>query len=720
MWNDDWEKIETILDEALLLSGEERIRYLRTSCDDDSELLNFVTDLLDSIEKAEQTGFLKNLAGDHKDLIYNFLSSGEIFDNDWIGEIIGPYEIVQLLGTGGMSVVFKAARNDGQFSQTVAIKFMQKEILSPGTVQRFRREQQILAGLNHPHIAQLYDGGITKEGIPYFIMEFIDGKPIDQYCNTEKLTVEERLELFKKVCEAVQFAHSNLIIHRDLKAQNILVTDDGIVKVLDFGIAKLVDPKISHHNHQEIPTGRNFLTPQYAAPEQVKGEMITTATDIYTLGILLHRLLTDRFPLNLEHKSITEVEHIICQEDPARPSLSLNLNSNPTSVSNNRRLSFKELRRKLTGDLDAIVMKALRKDPDFRYSSLDQLIDDINKYKQNLPLLAGTDSTKYRVVKFVERNKGKVATTILFLTIILVLGSYHIHEITNQKQLAEVEANKAKQVTGLMVNLFESEKLNENLMDTLNVYNLLERGKEQIDEISDQPNVQISLILSIGNSYQNIGEHKEAEKLFTKADSLSHTLKRNKSIEGANIASHLGYLHQKINNIETSIDFFTKAINILNEISIKYWRVHAHSLHGLANSLLKANRPDSSEIYIKNAISLKENNGAVTKSILESRISLGKIYHAKGEYRKAEIEYLDILKVIGFQNNYDKKLEAETVFNLGRLFHHQLRYKDAKKFYSLAFDIFKNIYGEKHPKAVSSRLEFEIVQNKVDSLMERN
>ena len=307
MNNERWQNVRRILEGAIALSPAARPDYLEHNCAGDSELRAEVESLLNSHEQAGPE-FLNSPAVDLRGLI------GSNGTSSYIGRRIGVYKIVEEIGRGGMGEVFRASRVDGQYEKQVAIKLVRVGLDSPSLIERFRHERQILASLDHPNIARLYDGGTTGEGIPYLVMELIEGMPIDQYCDEHDLTVTERLRLFTEVCAAVQYAHQRLVIHRDIKPSNILVTKDRVPKLLDFGIAKIVDPSLGLETTLVRP-----MTPEYASPEQIRGEPITTATDVYSLGVVLYRLLTGKSPYR-ESTRTHEIFHAICEAEPARPS----------------------------------------------------------------------------------------------------------------------------------------------------------------------------------------------------------------------------------------------------------------------------------------------------------------------------------------------------------------------------------------------------------------
>jgi non-specific serine/threonine protein kinase/serine/threonine-protein kinase len=346
---------------------------------------------------------------------------------------IGPYRLIREIGRGGMGTVLLAVRSDDAFQKRVAIKILKRGMDTEAIVRRFRTERQILASLEHPYIAGLLDGGTTADGLPYFAMEYVEGQPIDEYCDSRALDTTARLQLFGKICAAVQYAHQNLIIHRDIKPANVLVTAEGTPKLLDFGIAKLLNPELGGQTLAPTLEGLQLLTPEYASPEQVRGLPVTTATDVYSLGVLLYELLTGRRPYRITSRNPADVARIVCDSEPVRPSTAVTqiqddsapaeavtqrartAASHTSRFDRSRTVDADRLRKRLAGDLDTIVLKALSKEPSRRYASVDQFSEDIRRHLAGLPVIARNDTLTYRAAKFVRRNRTAVAAGILVL-----------------------------------------------------------------------------------------------------------------------------------------------------------------------------------------------------------------------------------------------------------------------------------------------------------------
>jgi tetratricopeptide (TPR) repeat protein len=406
-------RIDAVFDALLDLPPDEQMAYLDRTASDDPEVHAEVLRLLQAHRRSE--GFLE-APGTH--MAKALVDAAETLALGVAPDRIGPWRIVRPIGRGGMGAVFLGERADGQFEQRAAIKIIQRG--APGWVRRFLEERRILALLEHPGIARLIEGGVTPDGLPYFAMELVEGAHLDRYCDDHDLSIDSRLELLGEVCEAVSYAHQHLIIHRDLKPSNILVTPAGRVKLLDFGIAKLLsDAAGADQTETRFPA----MTPQFAAPEQVRGEPVSTATDVYALGVLLYLLLTGQHPYDVQGKPLAELTRIICEQEPPKPS---------TRAPESRR-------RRLRGDLDLIVLTALHKDPKRRYQSPAALAEDLRRFREGRPILARPDSLAYRTRKFVHRNQAALA--LAAATAVALVGATVFSVV--QMQDARAQRNEA-------------------------------------------------------------------------------------------------------------------------------------------------------------------------------------------------------------------------------------------------------------------------------------
>lgn len=517
MGNISWEDVQTIIDEVLDLPEEKRMTFVEKRCEGSKELKAEVTHFLKSIFDSE--GWLEN-RDTYKEHVLN-LQAESFRPSVMSGEKIGAYRIKHLIGHGGMGSVFLAERDDGTFQQTVAMKLIRREMATPSNKARFKREQQILAGLTHANIARLYDGGVTSEGLPYLVMEYIDGKPITTFCDENRLTITERVELFKQVCKAVQHAHSNLIIHRDLKPDNILVTKEGQVKILDFGIAKLLDTDDS--DLLQTIEGHRLLTLRYAAPEQIKNTALTTAADTYTLGNLLYILIAGVHPFELKGKKISEAELIIRDMNPLHPSK--HFSSLPDrkqhELAEKRSASPAEVGRKLNSDLSFIILKTLRKEPEARYESVGKFLEDLDRFGLDLPVAAREGTVQYQLGKFTKRHRTGLTVTAIFVLMIISFGIFYTWQITEERNFAQSETEKAQAVKDFLITMITRSNPWISPGEPPTARDLIDQGAQAVEEeLENKPALAAEIFGVIGASYQGMREDELAEQYLSQSMEL--------------------------------------------------------------------------------------------------------------------------------------------------------------------------------------------------------
>jgi eukaryotic-like serine/threonine-protein kinase len=485
-------EIESVFETALDLTATDRRRWLDRRCVNDETLRAEVDSLIAAHERPD--GLLDgNVA----------LAAAEVLSGRPRGSRIGAYRIVRELGRGGMGIVYLARRDDGQYDQQVAIKLVQTNPDAVEVRRRFAAERQILASLRHRGIAQLLDAGVTDGQRPFLVMEYVDGVPITEYCDHRALGVGARVRLFRDVCAAVHFAHQNLIIHRDIKPGNILVSPEGGVKLLDFGIAKLLDPALATTG-DVTRTELRVMTPEYASPEQVRGETVTTASDVYALGIVLYELLSGQRPYALTNRSPQELLDVICTRVPERPS----------SV-----VSDERLRHTLSGDLDAIVMMALRKDARDRYGSVDLLWEDLERYLDGLPVDAHRGSRTYRARKFLGRHRVESAAAALIAASLAIGTGVAVRQATiaarerdrARSALAEAEQSikQSESVTGFLVGMFDATTPIPG-STTATVRDLVRAGMSQVETFRGQPLVQARMLEAIARVHMMMADYSTA------------------------------------------------------------------------------------------------------------------------------------------------------------------------------------------------------------------
>ncbi|MBM0103596.1 serine/threonine protein kinase [Steroidobacter sp. S1-65] len=487
---------------------------------------------------------------------------------DPAGRIIGAYRLIRSLGSGGMGEVFLAERADEQFRQNVAIKLVRRGLLSNQVQGRLRQERQILASLDHPNIARLYDGGTTTDGTPYIVMEYIDGEPIDIHCDRRQLTIEQRLRLFITVCSAVHRAHQNLIVHRDLKPSNILVTADGVPKLLDFGIAKRLDDTDASYTMAVTQADVRVMTPDHASPEQVRGEIISTASDVYVLGVLLYELLCGYKPFALRGKNLGEFERAICEDMPAMPSEVIaaaerQADSGIVSVSAQRSATTAKLRRELSGDLDNIVAMAMRKEPERRYSSAAQLAGDVERYLSGLPVLARPDSWSYRAGKFLQRYALGVAlsaalvATLIGFTVTVYMQSLRIEQERDlaqaQRSIADSQRERAEAVSAFLIDSFKVVDPFAKGGNLITARQILDNGATRIaHELNDQLAIKADVLDTIGSAYLGLGLPEQARPLIEQGLTVRRKLFGEDSAAVARSLYSLNQVYEKEGNLDAA------------------------------------------------------------------------------------------------------------------------------------------------------------------------
>lgn len=485
------DRLRMLFDAALAHTGTDRDAFVRESCADDSLRIE-LDRLLAAHDRAGS--FLDGSA---------LASFGEDL-TAWAGRRLGVYEIAHEIGRGGMGVVFLATRVDELFRKQVAIKVLRSNLDGRELLDRFRRERQILASLDHPNIARLIDGGTTEEGLPYVVMDYVEGQPIDTFCRDQHLSIEKRLQLFQTLCSAVHYAHQNLVVHRDLKPSNIVVTRDGQPKLLDFGIAKLLQSDLPG----ETRTGLRPMTLDYASPEQITGEVITTASDVYALGVVLYQLVSGERPYPRNSHSEHDMMRHICDHMPEAPSKAIRDQTDSDG-------SIRKLQRQLAGDIDTIVLKALRKEPSRRYSSAEQLSDDITRYLTGLPVLAQNDTVTYRTVKFVRRHTIAVAATALIIMaffggVVAIAREARIAE--RERQFADAQRARAERrfndVRRLASSfLFEFHDAIAHLPGSTPARKLVvSKALEYLGSLESEAGSDISLQQELATAYDRVGD----------------------------------------------------------------------------------------------------------------------------------------------------------------------------------------------------------------------
>jgi len=568
-----WAAAQALFERALVQPLNDREAFLAGECGDDHALATLVRSLLEA--DASDTG------ADLQAAVAGAMAGLAAAADALPFERLGPYRLVSVIGRGGMGTVYLAERDDRAFEQRVAIKVV-RGLLDAERIRRFRSERQILATLDHPNIARLLDGGATPEGSPYLVMEYVDGQPVDRHC--ESLPLRERLALVATICGAVGHAHRHLVVHRDLKPSNILVTAAGVPKLLDFGIAKLLDDD-ERGTGSVTMTGERVLTPEYAAPEQVRGERITTAADVYALGVLLFRLLTGRLPYVFNSRAARDVERVIIEVEPLRPGSLVPLDA----------------------DLDVITLTALHKDPAQRYISVAALADDLRRYLNGLPIEARPTTWRYRAGRFVARHRWGVAATAtaaLALVAFSAVVSVQAARIAAERDAAERERDTAAEVSEFLVQLFEVSDPSQARGNSVTARELLDRGADRIErELAAQPLVQSRLMHTIGEVYRTLGLFDRSEAVLSAALAVRRATGAD-SLQVAATLQELGELAREQGRYELADQRQREALAIREQRLGPSAPEVAYSLNSLGLALSARGRYQEAEPYLTRAIAI--------------------------------------------------------------------------------------------------------------------
>lgn len=674
-----WVKVETIIDEALDLPPAERDTFIQIRCKDDLALKSEVTQLLESILNSQ--GWLENPVAYKNDFYTEVSEDLESISSkhSLTGKQVGAYSIKEQIGEGGMGSVYLAERSDKEFQHSVAIKIIRHGRATTSNIQRFKREQQILADLNHPGIATLHDGGVTDDGFLYIIMEYVDGLPIDEYCRQNNTSIDDKIALFKQVLQAVRHAHENLVIHRDLKPENILVNQSGNIKILDFGISKL----LQEEDASLTQTGVRLLTPKYAAPEQIREANITTGTDLYALGIIFYELLAGVPPYNFEDASQHEIEHTILQNDPSAPS---------------SRVGSAKLKKKFRGDLDAIVLKAIRKEPEQRYRVANDFLSDLENYRKGLPVTARQDSVQYRSKKFLQRHKQSLATVTGILLLFIGFAGFYTWRVAQERNQARFEAQRAEEVKNFMLSIFNSTNpdLVQHSVKDLTPAELLASGIKKVErELKNRPVIYIELMVAIGSALENLDDYETGAVALNKALIKSNKIYGPNSIQSANILRSLAGLYNTARKTKEAQELAEMSISILKQKNSPAQIDLAHSYSILAfNKALTGKYREARKYYLTaDSLYIKSSNKK-TVARHNNLDNLAEVEERLEEYELAESHFLEALQFYKDHYNGPQINITHTQSALADLYSFLGEYKKATQYLTRAAEIQKDLLGK--------------------------
>ncbi len=693
MSSERWSQIEEVFVAALEKGPDSRPTFLDESCKDDPELRREVDSLLASHVEAE--GLLETPA---------FAFAGGMFEataKPAGGSRIGPYKLEREIDEGGMGVVFLATRDDDQYQKRVAVKLIKHGFDTETIRRRFRHERQILANLEHQNIARLLDGGTSADGRPYLVMEFVEGEPITRYSDAHQMTIEQRLKLFLKVCAAVHFAHQNLVIHRDIKPGNVLVTESGEPKLLDFGIAKLLAQDEQSPDEHTVTLMR-VMTPDYASPEQVRGEQVTTATDVYSLGVLLYELLCGERPYKLKNRRAEDYAQIICNSEPEKPSTA----AARTGSSSGEQQETTRNPKLLRGDLDNIVLMAMRKEPARRYASVAQFMEDVKRHLEGLPVIARHDTFRYRASKFVQRNKvGVAAACLVALTLIAGviatvwqsrIASRQAREAAAQRDKAQLERTKAERVNELLQAMLSSADPNKR-GSNVKVSELLTDAERRADvDLASQPEMQAQVRRTIGNTYVGLGLLTEGERSLRQSLEAYQRLFGNSHPETAKTLYDLGQLMRAKGDFDQAERLFTEALIIQRTAAPQGDINTATTLCFLGVVLFQHGKTDESEAKTRESLTMTR--GLVGENHINVPVDLnqlGLVEEYRGRLQEAENYYRQA--IAGFKTLGTRSaLEALVKMNFATNLTNQKKYAEADESFRDAIQTSTELYGSDH------------------------
>jgi eukaryotic-like serine/threonine-protein kinase len=643
------------------------------------------------------------------------------------GDRIGPYRVLRTLGVGGMGEVFLAERADAEFEQQVAIKVVYGG--SRGVQSRLKIERQILAQLDHPNIAHLLDGGSLPDGTAYIVMEYIDGVPIDAYCDSRRLDIPARLRLFQTVCAAVHYAHQNLIVHRDLKPSNILVTTAGVPKLLDFGIAKLLDERqAGHHTLAVTHADVRVMTPDHASPEQVRGQAITTSSDVYVLGVLLYKLLAGTGPFFIPSMRLSEIERAICEKDPPLPSQSVSTagSAAASGITDARSTTAKRLRRILRGDLDNVVLMAMRKEPERRYSSAQQMSSDIQRYLEGKPVIARRDTVSYRTAKFVRRHWLPVAAAAgtVFLILAFATTTYvqslriaaERDRVAEQRERAERERTRAEEVSSFLVNLFKLSDPEENRGNQVTARELLDSGAKRLQAgLKDQPETKAALLSTVGAVYDSLGQYQEALPMLSESLQLQPQGQDRSRVE---TLLELGQARIGVGDLPGAEGPLQEALRLSQSNFGAKSLESGRALWVLGMLRLQQGQLGAAkDLYIR-SLGILETSTAPPTDIAAVLDDLATVYTREQHWALAKQTYERSLEIYRRVLGDEHPRVAIRLGNLAIVAQNMGDLPRAESLYRESLRLYERAYGERHPETVAVKGQFGLLLQREGRLAE--
>ncbi len=681
-----WQKVQSLFHEAADMPPAEQRVFLETRCGDDSALVSEVLILLE--EDARGGSLLDSDVAEVASQIFSDPSSGRLPFKEF-----GPYRIKRALGEGGMGVVYLAERED--LGNEVAIKILRDAWVSPARRERFNVEQRTLAQLNHPSIARLYDADTSPDGTPFFVMEYVEGVPLTDFCRTMRCTIPERLRLFRAVCEAVLYAHQHAVIHRDLKPSNILVKQHGSIRLLDFGIAKHLE-NLGELVDQTV-TGLRLMTPAYAAPEQIRGEQVGIHSDVYSLGVVLYELLAGRLPFDLSSCTPAQAEKVLTEQEAAKPSDAAAKSAASAEASG----SAVGASRAAWADLDVLCLTAMHKDPQRRYQSVEALIRDVDHYLNGEPLEARPDTWHYALGKFVRRHWQLVSTAAAVFTLLVGLVVFYTVRLARARNAAVMQAARTQRIQRFMLNLFQGGDPSAGPADDLRVVTLLDRGVQEARSLDAEPAVQAELFETLGGIYQKLGKLEQADALMESALAKREALYGPDSTETAKGLLALGSLRDAEARYGDAERLIRQALDRDRRHLPANDPAVAKAMLALGGVLEDRGAYDQSIAILEQTVQLYSAPGSSPADLADSLYELGNAQFYAGHYEKSEETNQRALAI--YKQIYGERHPrvADVLINLGAIRLDTGHYRDAEQYDREALDIVQAWYGKDNPETAT-------------------
>ncbi len=700
---EQWATIDQLFDAALDRPEDERTAFLRAKCGHDSALYQQVIALLESEPAA------MNAVGDDAGLMFNEMLRDIQHEQEEAADVdltsVGPYRIVETLGRGGMGTVYLAEGADGTFEKSVALKLVKRGMDTDEVLRRFRYERQILAGLDHPNIARLLDAGAADDGRPYFVLEYCNGDTITNYADANRLNIDQRLTLFEQVCEAVAYAHRHLVVHRDLKPGNIMVADGepaltngkdasgdsdtakrAVVKLLDFGIAQLMEDR---PDAPVTRADRRILTPEYAAPEQIRGEPVTTAADVYALGVVLHELLVGSRPaVPLKRPSTVVTAESVVETG----------------------LSVERLKRELKTDLDAIVIKALQEDPQLRYKSADALLEDLRRRREGLPLQARDSTVGYRTKKFVARHQWGVGA----VAVALIALSAFVFALDQQRRQTVQERDTAEATAAFLKDLFNAAdpfSVETARPDTLRAVDLLDRGVSRARAtLADRPRLQANTLQTVGVVYAGLSLYESADSLLSDVVAKRRQLPNVSDIELSESLHELGVVRSRNGMLDSAEALFVEALELRKKAFGTTSIPYAQTLAELGSAQFKHGKYEEAKQSFSRALEIQEGHlGRKSLDVASTMTMIARLTVSQGRPADAEPIYREALEIRRSLLSDDHLIVAESLDNLGVALQEQRKLDEAEQMTREALRIRLTALGEHHTAVADTRHNLAVI-----------